>query len=123
MMAEITDVKIKEEIYSILQQARDMNKRVSREQVRKLIVERFDLPINDRTFRDIYTDMVMDGYPVGSSSTNGYFIVDSQDKYNESVNDIKSKIFSMFKRIKQLQQNVEGTFGNNIQLILELGKE
>ena len=119
-MVEISELTIKQEIHNILIQANKMGKRVTREQIRGLILSRYGIDIPDRLFRVLYVDMIYSGYPVGSSATNGYFIIDSQDKFDEAVNDMRAKIFSMFKRIKQLQLNVENKLGSKIQLELEL---
>ena len=117
---EITDSKVKQEIYSILHQAKEQNKKLSREQIRQMINSLYNIHLPDREFRLIYVDMIYDGYPVGSSAKNGYFIIDSQDKYNEATSELKSKLISLNNRIKQLATNVENKFGTHIQLELEI---
>lgn len=119
-MVEISEVTIKQEIYNILMQSNKMGKRITREQIRSLILSRYGIDIPDRLFRVLYVDMIYDGYPVGSSATNGYFIIDSQEKYDEATNELKSKLISLNNRIKKLAVNVENKFGTHIQLELEI---
>ena len=113
-------LKVKNETFSILQNMQQFGKRVSREQVRGMLLSRLGIDIPDREFRNIFKDMIFDGFPVGSSAVNGYFIVDSQKKFDESVNELRSKIFAMYRRIKRLAINVENKFGTHVQLELEL---
>lgn len=112
-MEAVTDKDIKDKIFSILIENQDKN--IYRGQ----ILLQLPVAISDRELRLIFREMVFDGYPVGSDAHNGYYVVDTQDKFERCIADYKAKMISINQRLNQLRLNIKDKF--NVTVQYELG--
>jgi hypothetical protein len=112
----MTEKEIKEAIFTRLLAFGKQNRGEVRAHINNMLDQA--LPLTDREFRAIITEMISEGYPVGSSPVSGYFIVNSQELFDEATASLKAKIGGLARRIQNLKQATEHRFNINIQLEL-----
>lgn len=93
---KIFDKNLAEDIFSIIKAA-DIK--------RADLLKRFDHIFSDRSLRIFIELMVDNGYLIGTSSVRGYFLISSEEDYNEAMHQLKSQATSLFKRANQLHKN------------------
>ena len=79
-------------------------------------------PISDRVFRALIASMIAEGYPIGSSPDSGYFVVNTQSRFDEATSSLKAKIGGLARRVHNLKKSAEGRFGITIQTEFEFNK-
>jgi len=77
-----------------------------------------DFKKNDSSLRSLVRELKEEGYPIGSSVDRGYFIIRTQEDFDEAIKTYKSKIMGMFDMIKKIKKAVEEK--NKVQLELSL---
>lgn len=112
----MNDKEIKELIFSRLLL---FNNQV-RKDLRGAVNEKLDemCSISDRKFRLMIVEMIEDGFPIGTSPDSGYFLVNSQERFDEATASLKAKIGGLARRIQNLKKATEDRFNIHIQLEL-----
>jgi hypothetical protein len=61
--------------------------------------------LDDRTFRRIFTDMQLAGYPVGSHPTKGYFVLKSWEDVRLAQRDCRGRISKLQIKAWKIEQS------------------
>ena len=63
--------------------------------------------ISDRKLRQTVSDMIEEGYPIGSSTKRGYFLCLNQEDVNQGTELLHKRAMAELHREKKLKDNAE----------------
>ena len=114
---------IKEHVWDILLEAKEDKKIIYRKQILNQVNGMFTEKITDDQLRDTVREMVSEGYPIGTDPINGYYVIDSQQKFDRATESLRAKMIGLAERIKNLKRAVKDKFNIDVQLEFDIMKE
>ena len=110
-------MKIQEHIWGTLDIAKHFNQTIYRKQILdKINRAEPELNLTDDQLRQIVREMVEQGYPIGTDPVNGYYIIDTQERFDRATESLRLKIIGLATRIKNLKRAIKDRFDVNVQL-------
>lgn len=83
----------------------------------------YGIDISDRELRHLIKEMIeSDSYPIGSHYSIGYFLCNTQERYDMATEPLKAAARSKLYRCARLKNNVEKLFNKDIQLEMDFLK-